>query len=66
MAKANVLARRIRAYARRMEELSHPSERDESERYHRMLLKAEAAFNAFLATRQKGPWAAFARAEAYD
>lgn len=75
MAKANVLARRIRAYARRVEELSGPGWPSESKearisrdreagRHYNLLVEAETAFEAFLATRKKGPWAAFARAEA--
>lgn len=75
MAKANVISRRIRAYARRVDELTLPArfdnaarrqERDdEATRLYGMLTEAEAAFDAFLASREKGPWAAFARAEAY-
>lgn len=77
MAKANVIARRIRAYARRVDELGGnvrgPNESKEASdarqreagRYYNMMVEAETAFDAFLATRKRGPWAAFARAEAY-
>jgi hypothetical protein len=74
MAKANVLARRIRTYERRVEELlaprtrgsfeAHDAARAEAKRLGGLLTKTQEEFAAFLATRTKGPWAAFARASA--
>lgn len=71
MAKANVLMRRIRAYERRIEELlapktrgsfeAHDAARAEAKRLGGLLVEARARFSAFLVSRQRGPWAAYAR-----
>lgn len=73
MAKANVLARRIRAYDRRVEELgfwvkSGATERRDAARMEAKWLqglRAEAvsALDAWLATRTAGPWMAYANAD---
>lgn len=74
MAKANVILGRIRAYQRRIEALTaRPGRRADqgrdrdpadAQRYFGLPKEAEAALEAFLAGRSKGPWATWARGEA--
>lgn len=66
MAKANVLVRRIRAYSRRIEEMlqtgtltQRVAAQPETRRLFLMRQEASAEFEAFLASREKGPWAKF-------
>jgi hypothetical protein len=62
MAKANVLARRIRAYDRTIDSCLP---RDEETRKRYVFLRAEAVneLDAFLVGRTRGPWMGYANAD---
>lgn len=71
MAKANVVARRIRAYGRRLVEMTNSDgevwgwvDPLDHKRMASRLEAARAWMASFLAGRTKGPWAAVARKEA--
>jgi hypothetical protein len=72
MAKANVLARRIRAYDRRIKEMAHlqtgivphrVAAQEETRRIARLRAETAAALDVFLAARKAGPWMGYANAD---